>query len=580
MPPKVVTRFYCGVCENEFSTFELADRCEREAVEPALVIGDIIISSGLPGRNGFEDRYGGFSPAVVVDIDLYQGAVWNENGEHVLHPHSSRYILDGGRDNSDAYIFPARTGVVNITGSYGPIHTDRVEFSLMGLEDDMQEVIDVLSEIDPRLSRMEGCAFQSFEHAKYAFHLEDRETGRISANAFFPTQEVMTLLKWLLEPRDPIEVYHRLFNTSKIYGEVWRSQDEDWNEMFSKRNPYSKHDPFHNILRSIVSIGEMSIGNMWDFFLLPLSERLDIISQRQSSFLAGDGMMTPTEILDMFIIREDGKKNAEIRRICDGFGFKGMKRQDILQAVIYLRDCRREVMFPMEGPPVGGLPVYVVASGKGGVGKSTISAWLCRELAKKGRKPLLLDADFYGPSAPSEFGIHDQIPVRDGKIVPHLVDGVRIVSLGNIIPEGRAIEWRGPVVEGFLKMLLDILDIGDADCIIVDLPPGTGDVHMAVNNILCPAGTFVVSIASKLSMDDVERCVSSIRRGGGVILGAIENMSHIGEGKDRRRLFGDETKFLEFCERLELERLAQVLFVDDPSEVGAAISHLTELISH
>jgi Mrp family chromosome partitioning ATPase len=580
MPPKIITRYYCGVCEQEFSSFEFADRCEREAVESALVVGDIIISSGLPGRNGFEDRYGGFSPAVVVDVDLYRGAVWNENGEHVLHPHSSRYVLDGGRDNSDAHIFPARTGVVNIEGLHGPIHTDRVGFSIRGCEDDMLDVIAILSEIDPRLSKMEEGAFQSFEQEKsgLSFHLRDSETGELSIEIVSPTQDKMTLLRWLLEPRDPVEVYHRLFNTSKLYGEVWRSQDEDWNEMFSKRNSHSKHDPFRNILRSIVSIGELSISNMWSFFLLPLSERLDIISQRQSAFLAGEGMMTSSEIMNMFVIREDGKRSAGIRKICDALDFKGMKRDDILQAVILSRDCRRKVMFPMESPPVGGLPVYVVASGKGGVGKSTISAWLCRELAKKGRRPLLLDADFYGPSSPSEFGIHDQIPVKDGKIVPHLVDGVRIVSLGNIIPEGKSVEWRGPVVEGFLKMLLDILDVGDADCIIVDLPPGTGDVHMAVSNILSPSGTFIVSIASKLSMDDVERCISSIRNGGGVILGVIENMSHIGD--ERRRLFGDEAPFLEFCERMGLERLAQVPFVDDPSEVGEAISHLTELVLH
>ena len=580
MPPKIITRYYCGVCEQEFSSFEFADRCEREAVESALVVGDIIISSGLPGRNGFEDRYGGFSPAVVVDVDLYQGAVWNENGEHVLHPHSSRYVLDGGRDNSDAHIFPARTGVVNVANPFYPIHSGRVEFSIRGCEGDMLDVIDILSKIDPRLSRMEGDAFRSFEQARegLAFHLGDKETGRLSIEIVSPTQEKMILLRWLLEPRDPVEVYHRLFNTSKMHGEAWSSQDEDWNKMFLRRNPYSKHDPFRNILRSIVSIGELSIGGMWDFFLLPLSERLDIISRRQTSFLAGDGMMTSPEIMVMFVIHEDGKRNAEIRRICDGLGFKGMKREEILQAIISSRDCRRKVMFPMEGPPVGGLPIYVVASGKGGVGKSTISAWLCRKLAKKGRKPLLLDADFYGPSAPAEFGIHDQIPVRDGKIVPHLVDGVRIVSLGNIIPEGKPIEWRGPVVEGFFKMLLDILDVGDADCIIVDLPPGTGDIHMAVSNILSPSGSFIVSVASKLSMDDVERCISSIRNGGGVILGVIENMSHIGD--ERRRLFGDEAPFLEFCERMGLERLAQVPFVDDPSEVGEAISHLTELVLH
>lgn len=180
--------------------------------------------------------------------------------------------------------------------------------------------------------------------------------------------------------------------------------------------------------------------------------------------------------------------------------------------------------------------VIAIGSGKGGVGKSTISANLAIALARSGRKVGLIDADVYGPSQPTLLG-HSESPKAEGeRLIPIEAHGIRFLSLGNLVKPGQALAWRGPMASGALLRLIEA-DWGDCDTILVDLPPGTGDVQISLIQKSKPAGAVIVSTPQDLSLIDAERAVDLFNRVQVPLLGLIENMSgyrcpHCGKDSD------------------------------------------------
>jgi ATP-binding protein involved in chromosome partitioning len=180
--------------------------------------------------------------------------------------------------------------------------------------------------------------------------------------------------------------------------------------------------------------------------------------------------------------------------------------------------------------------VIAVGSGKGGVGKSTVSANLAIALARTGRKVGLIDADIYGPSQPRIMGNHDK-PGHSGKqIVPVEAWGIRMLSLGQMVESGKALAWRGPMAASALGQLIEG-DWGDCDTLIVDLPPGTGDVQLSLIQKWKPAGAVIVSTPQDLALIDATRAIDLFRKMHVPIFGLIENMSgyacpHCGEMSD------------------------------------------------
>jgi ATP-binding protein involved in chromosome partitioning len=177
--------------------------------------------------------------------------------------------------------------------------------------------------------------------------------------------------------------------------------------------------------------------------------------------------------------------------------------------------------------------LIAVGSGKGGVGKSTISANLAIALAKSGRKVGLIDADVYGPSQPTLLGTHQKPSAEGEKLIPVEAHGIRFLSLGQLVSPGHALAWRGPMASGALNNLLEA-DWGDAELLIVDLPPGTGDVQLSLIQRSRPAGAVIVSTPQDLSLIDARRAVDLFRKTSVPILGIIENMAtyacpHCGE---------------------------------------------------
>ncbi|MGJ8625558.1 MAG: Mrp/NBP35 family ATP-binding protein [Sulfitobacter sp.] len=183
---------------------------------------------------------------------------------------------------------------------------------------------------------------------------------------------------------------------------------------------------------------------------------------------------------------------------------------------------------PQEGPskPSGVQRILAIGSGKGGVGKSTVSTNLAVALARAGRKVGLLDADIYGPSIPRMMGVNKKPASPDGKtIIPLHAHGVTLMSIGFMMEEGKAIVWRGPMLMGALQQMLGQVEWGELDVLLVDLPPGTGDVQLTLCTKSELTGAIVVSTPQDVALIDARKALDMFATLKTPVLGLIENMS-------------------------------------------------------
>jgi ATP-binding protein involved in chromosome partitioning len=181
--------------------------------------------------------------------------------------------------------------------------------------------------------------------------------------------------------------------------------------------------------------------------------------------------------------------------------------------------------------------VIAVGSGKGGVGKSTLTANLAVALARMGKKVGLIDADIYGPSQPTLLDCHAKPRAEKEKLFPvETRFGVRLLSVGQLVPGGQALAWRGPMATGALNQLIDA-DWGDCELILVDLPPGTGDVQLSLIAKARPDGALIISTPQDLALIDAARAIDLFAKTSVPVLGIVENMAgyacpHCGENSD------------------------------------------------
>jgi len=177
-------------------------------------------------------------------------------------------------------------------------------------------------------------------------------------------------------------------------------------------------------------------------------------------------------------------------------------------------------------PQVGS--IIAVGAGKGGVGKSTIALNLAVGLQRMGARVGLMDGDIYGPSMPTMLGIKGKPPqVRGAKILPHEVHGIHAVTIGSLVEQEKPLIWRGPMAHGaFKQLLLDNTDWPELDYLIVDLPPGTGDVPLTLCQLLPLTGAVVVATPQQVALDDAVRAVRMFQQLEAPILGLVENMSY------------------------------------------------------
>jgi len=171
--------------------------------------------------------------------------------------------------------------------------------------------------------------------------------------------------------------------------------------------------------------------------------------------------------------------------------------------------------------------IIAVASGKGGVGKSTVAVNLAVALAKTGAKVGLVDTDIYGPSIPTMFNLHEKPSVTTKrKLIPLEKYGVHLLSMGFLIDTDEAVVWRGPMVSSAVKQFLSETEWGELDYMVLDLPPGTGDIQLTIVQTVPLTGAIVVSTPQNVALDDARKAVAMFRKVNVPVLGMVENMAY------------------------------------------------------
>ena len=200
--------------------------------------------------------------------------------------------------------------------------------------------------------------------------------------------------------------------------------------------------------------------------------------------------------------------------------------------------------------------VIAVASGKGGVGKSTVAVNLAAALAKAGNITGLLDADIYGPSMPQLLGVTEKPQLTDDKkLIPIKASGLHTMSIGYLVDTDQAMIWRGPMAQGALIQMLEDVAWPDLDVLVLDLPPGTGDIQLTMAQRIPVSGAVLVTTPSELALADVTRAVAMFEKTQVPVLGLIENMAYL-DAPDGSRLypFGEGGEAL--AKQLNLAHLA------------------------
>ena len=184
---------------------------------------------------------------------------------------------------------------------------------------------------------------------------------------------------------------------------------------------------------------------------------------------------------------------------------------------------------PAAGPqPLPGIEsIIAVGSGKGGVGKTTLAVNLAVALAKLGHKVGLLDADVYGPNVPLMLGVNAQPRmIGDNRIEPLEAFGLKVISVGFLNPGDKPIIWRGPMLHQIVRQFLGLVEWGRLDYLVVDLPPGTGDVALSLVQTVPLTGAVVVSTPSEVSLQDARKAIEMFRQMKVDVVGVVENMSY------------------------------------------------------
>ena len=223
--------------------------------------------------------------------------------------------------------------------------------------------------------------------------------------------------------------------------------------------------------------------------------------------------------------------------------------------------------------------IIAVASGKGGVGKSTVAANLAVALAKQGAKVGLIDADIYGPSMPMMFDVENERPrmhTVEGRnlIIPVENHGVKLLSIGFFADTSQAIVWRGPMASRALTQMLTDADWGDLDYLIIDLPPGTGDIHLSLVAAVKLTGAIIVSTPQEVALADAKKGIGMFRLPSinVPVLGVVENMAYFSplELPDNRYYIFGRDGAKKLAEKMELPLLAEIPLVQSIREAGDA----------
>jgi ATP-binding protein involved in chromosome partitioning len=221
--------------------------------------------------------------------------------------------------------------------------------------------------------------------------------------------------------------------------------------------------------------------------------------------------------------------------------------------------------------------IIAVVSGKGGVGKSTVSANLALALAEGGAKVGLMDADIYGPSVPIMFGVRGQRPMMKeeagkGVIIPLDQYGIKIMSIGLLVDEKDAVVWRGPMASSAIRQFITDVDWGELDYLVIDMPPGTGDIHLTIMQTVPVTGVVIVTTPQQVALADAKKAIAMFGQANVnvPIIGLVENMAYFTPAElpdNKYYLFGKEGG-LKLASEYDLSFLGQIPLVQSIREGG------------
>ncbi len=223
--------------------------------------------------------------------------------------------------------------------------------------------------------------------------------------------------------------------------------------------------------------------------------------------------------------------------------------------------------------------IIAVVSGKGGVGKSTVAANLALAFAQSGAKVGLMDADIYGPSVPIMFGVRGERPMMretdgKGKIIPLEKYGIQLMSIGLLVDEKSAVVWRGPMVSSAIRQFVTDVDWGALDYLVIDMPPGTGDIHLTLMQLVPVTGVIIVTTPQKVALADARKGIAMFAQAqlNVPIIGLVENMAYFtpAELPDHQYFIFGKEGGKKLAEEYDLNFLGQIPLVQSICEGGDA----------
>jgi len=283
---------------------------------------------------------------------------------------------------------------------------------------------------------------------------------------------------------------------------------------------------------------------------------------------------------------------ADLKKICTEAIHKFVDADAVLDITIGINISKKRELEGDEGRSVpphqhqqnqsepilrGVKNIIAVASGKGGVGKSTVAANLAVSLAKAGHSVGLLDTDIYGPSIPTMFGVTERPNITtDKKLVPIFKHGVHLVSMGFLVDTDQAMIWRGPMVTSAVKQFMQEVRWGDLDYLVLDLPPGTGDIQLTIVQTVPLTGAVIVSTPQTVALDDARKGVAMFSKVNVPVLGIIENMAYFTPPdmpEKKYYIFGKHGA-RKLAQRLEVPFLGEIALqenIRDTSDKGSPV---------